>query len=191
MYLSSVSDRMKALPALAKAGIVAGGYVAAILFAACVVSIYISRTSGPDRQSYAAMFDFGDSLLFLAVFAAVSTIPTGLALVFLRQSRAFWVACSVAALAIASTALAAVAVPLLTTQGVMISACLNAWAGLAFPRIFVSPFLAASFGLSALVAPEARFRWLLFGAAGIEGVSSVYASFTGLPHCSSTKELNQ
>jgi hypothetical protein len=177
MQPSSVSDRIRALPALAKVGIVVGGYVAAILFAVCVVSIYISQTSGPDRQSYAAMFDFGDSLLFLAVFGVVSTIPTGLALVFLRQSRAFWVACSVTALAIASTALAAVAVTLLTTQTVALSASLNAWAGLAFPRIFVSPFLAASFGLSALVAPEARFRWFLFGAAGTEGVASVYGFF--------------
>jgi len=177
MELSSVSERMKALPALAKVGIVVGGYVAAILFAVCVVSIYISQTSGTDRQTYAAMFDFGDSLLFLAVFGVVSTIPTGLALVFLRRSRAFWVACSVTALAIASTALAAVAITLLTTTGVTVSASLNAWAGLAFPRIFVSPFLAASFGLSALVAPEARFRWFLFGVASVESAASLYGFF--------------
>jgi hypothetical protein len=48
---------------------------------------------------------------------------------------------------------------------------------LAFPQIFLSPFLAAAFSLSALVAPEARFRWYLFGAASMEGVSSIYGFF--------------
>jgi hypothetical protein len=41
----------------------------------------------------------------------------------------------------------------------------------------VSPFLAAAFGLSALVAPEARLRWWLFGAASAEGLSSIYGFF--------------
>lgn len=81
------------------------------------------------------------------------------------------------ALLVASTSLATVAVNLLEIQKVALSASLNVWAMLAFPRIFVSPFFAASFGLSALVAPEARFRWYLFGAASIEGVTSVYGFF--------------
>ena len=51
---------------VAKAGLVAIGYVAALAVALLVVGMYVARTSGPDRQSYGAMFAFGDSLLFLA-----------------------------------------------------------------------------------------------------------------------------
>ena len=168
---------MKTLPAVAKAGIVVGGYVAAILLAFCVISIYINQTSGPDRDASAGMYAFGDSLLFIAVFGVVSTIPTGLALVFLRQSRSFWIALSVVALVVASTSLAAVAVILWTPQKLALSASLDIWEALSVPRLFVSPFFAASFGLSALVAPQARFRWSLFGAASVEGVSAVYGFF--------------
>jgi hypothetical protein len=159
---------MQMLPAVAKAGIVVGGYAVAALVAFCVVSIYISQTSGPDRDASAGMYAFGDSLFFIAVFGIVSIIPTAMALVFLRQSRTFWLACSIAGLAVASTSLVVVAVTVFAPQSTSV------WAMLAFPRIFLSPFLAAAFGLSALIAPEARFRWCLFGAASAEGISSVY-----------------
>lgn len=52
---------MKLLPAGARTGIVAGGYAAALALAFCVVLVYISRTSGPDRDTYAAMYAFGDA----------------------------------------------------------------------------------------------------------------------------------
>lgn len=67
-----------------------------------------------------------------------------------------------------STGLAEVAVTMLASK------CVNPWAMLAFPGIFMSPFLAAAFGISALVAPGMRSRRALFGAADIESVSSVY-----------------
>jgi hypothetical protein len=177
MQLASSWYRVKTLPAVAKAGIVVGGYAAAILLAFCVVSIYIYQTSGPDRDASAGMYAFGDSLLFIAVFGVASTVPTALALVFLRQSRYFWIAVSVVALALASTSLAAVAAILLEQQKLALSPSLNVLAALAVLRILVAPFLAASFGLAALFAPEARFRWCLFGAASAEGLSSVYGFF--------------
>jgi hypothetical protein len=62
-------------------------------------------------------------------------------------------------------------------QKVALSASLGAWEVLAVPRILVSPFLAALFGLSALIAPAARFRRYLWGAAAIECVSSAYGFF--------------
>jgi len=58
-----------------------------------------------------------------------------------------------------------------------LSTGLGTWAMLAFPRIFLSPLLAALFGLAALIAPAKRFRWYLFSAAGIEGIASVYGFF--------------
>ena len=152
-----------------------GGYVAAILLAFGVVFIYINFTSGPYRDASSGMYAFGDSLLFIAVFGVISTIPTGLALVFLRQSRKFWIALCVVALVVASTSLAAVAVILLESRKLMFSASL--WPGLSAIRLFMSPFIAASVGLSALFAPEAGFRRYLFGAAAMEGVSSVYGFF--------------
>jgi hypothetical protein len=175
MQVTSSWYQIKTLPTMAKAGIVAGGYVAAILLAFGVVFIYINFTSGPYRDASSGMYAFGDSLFFIAVFGVVSTIPTGLALVFLRQSRMFWIALCVVALVVASTSLAAVAVIMWESQTFMPSASL--WPGLSAIRLFVSPFIAASVGLSALLALDARFRKYLFGAATTEGVSSVYGFF--------------
>src|SRR5450432_2905946 len=107
MQILSPLHRLKTLPTAAKFGIVAGGYIAAALLAFCVVYLYIDLTAGPDRDEYGGMYAFGDSLLFIAVFGVVAIIPTGLAFVFLQQSRKFWVACCFAAVAVASTSLAA------------------------------------------------------------------------------------
>lgn len=172
MQIASSWNRMNALPVLAKVGIVVGGYVAAILLAFGVVSVYVHQTGGPDRTTYGAMYDFGDGLLFIAAFGVVSTFPTGLALLFLRQSRRFWFVLSLGALVVASTSLGTVV--LLSMPSQTLSASLTAWSMLAFPRLFVSPFLAAAFGLSALFAPKSRFRWYLFGAASTEGFGCVY-----------------
>jgi hypothetical protein len=112
MNAASPLYRLKTLPAGAKAGIVAAGYAAALALAYGVVSIYLSRTSGPDRDTYAAMYAFGDALLFLGVFGAASTMPTGLAFVFLWQRRNFWFAFCAAAFLAAMTGLVAIAVAL-------------------------------------------------------------------------------
>ena len=173
---ASLLHRIKALPVPAKVGIVVGGYALAVLFSYCVVSIYIGLTSGPDRDASAGMYAFGDTLLFVAVFGVVSIVPTGLALLFLRKSSIFWAVCCVVALLVASTSLVMVGLDVLEPM-VTLSADLSTWAMLAFPRIFLSPFLAAAFGLSAFVAPNGRFRWCMLGAAGIEGVSSIYGFF--------------
>jgi hypothetical protein len=68
---------MQMLPAVAKAGIVVGGYVTAILAALCVVTISIHQASGFDRDASAGMHAFGDSLLFIAVFGVVSSVRRG------------------------------------------------------------------------------------------------------------------
>jgi hypothetical protein len=162
---------------MAKAGVVVGGYVVAVLSAVGVVLLYINQTNGPDRDASSGMYAFGDALLFIAVFGIVSTIPTAVALVFLRQSRKFWIALCVVALFAASTGLGAVAVTVLDSQQFALGASFDGWAALSVLRILVSPFVALSLGLSALVAPHVHFRWYLFGAAAGEGVSSVYGFF--------------
>ena len=159
---------MQALPALTKAGIVVGGYFAAFMLALGVVWIYIERTASPEREASAGMYGFGDLLLFIAVFGMVSAVPTMVTLVLLRRSRAFWIVISIVALALASTSIAEVAATVLAPQST------NLLAMLAFPRIFMSPFLAVAFGLAAWAAPGTRSRWCLLGAAAMEAASAVY-----------------
>lgn len=175
MQITSLLSRMTTLPAWVKTGIVAGGYMAAILIASGVVAIFV-KLSGPERDASSGMAAFGEMLLFVAVFGVVSIVPTALALFFLRQCRRFWWACSVLALIIGGTSLAAVGLNILVPTG-MLSGSLGVWAMFAFLRIFLSPFLAVSFALSALIAPTTGFRWCLFAAASMEAVSSLYGFF--------------
>ncbi len=169
--MASPLEQMKALSALAKAGIVVGGYTAAILCAVGVVAFYVMLTDGPERELSSGMYAFGDSLLFMAVFGTVSIVPTGLSLFFLRQNRGFWIALCVVALLVAGTGTAEVAAMVLVPEST------SMWVLLAVPRIFMAPFLAAAFGLAVLIAPTAGFRWWMFAAASMEVATSVYGSF--------------
>ena len=68
-----------------KIALVVTGYVVAVLVAAGVVPVYIALTDSPDRQASSGMYASRDSLLFLAVFGVVGSIPTGAALFYLRS----------------------------------------------------------------------------------------------------------
>jgi hypothetical protein len=158
-----------------KIGLVAAGYVGAFLVASAVVAVYVAATSGPDRQTYGVMYDFGDSLLFLGVFAAVGVLPTGAALFFLRPNRMFWAALSAAALAIAATALAAFIAHVMA-RAAGTSSMLYAWSSLAGLRILVAPLFALAFFLSGLLAPNRASRITLFGVTVIEAGVFAYAA---------------
>src|SRR5262245_27610151 len=95
------------MKALAKVSLVGLGYIGALVIAFGVVSLYIACTNGADRETYAAMFAFGDSLLFLAVFGIAAVLPTGAALFFLRPYRPFWRVVSAIAVAMAVSGVAA------------------------------------------------------------------------------------
>jgi hypothetical protein len=152
-----------------KVGLVVAGYIAAFLVAAAIVAIYIASTDGPDRQTYGAMYDFGDFLLFLAAFAAAAVPPTGAALFFLRPHRPFWIVVSVGALGIAATAVGAF-MTYLAARTAGASSMLYAWSGLAGFRILVGPLFALAFFLSCLFAPTRRARIALLVATLIEAV---------------------
>jgi hypothetical protein len=155
---------------LAKVGIVAGAYGLAFVMACVVVAVYVAATSGPDRQTYAAMYDFGDSLLFLGVLG-VATVPgTAVALFFLRPVRSFWIVLPVVAVAIASTGLAAMLVHL-AQQQVAAGSALHGWSALAVLRILVAPVFVLLFLVSALVAPSRGSRMALFAACAIEATA--------------------
>jgi hypothetical protein len=177
MQVAASLLRMTALPNLTKTGIVAGGYVAAVLIATLFVSIYIDMTSGPDREASGGMYSFGDSLLFIAVFGIVSTIPTGLALYFLRRNRVFWGTLCAAALLMMGTGLLSVVIVALDSRNIPVLQTINVWFLFAVPRIFVAPFVLLSFWLAALVAPDTRFRRCLWAAAAGELITGVYGFF--------------
>ncbi len=161
---------------LAKFGVVLAGYVAAVLAANAAVALRIAHTSGPDAQASAGMYAFGEGLLFIAVFGAVALVPTSLALWFLRPFRWFWVVLSVAALAIAATAIPAAALCVLERFLVLPrESLLSVLAARAFLRTIASPPLAPAFMVAGVFAPTWRSRWALLAAAGMEGAVAVYA----------------
>src|SRR5204863_3146649 len=151
-----------------KVASVLGGYVVAFLIASAVVAIYVAATSGANRQAYGAMYDFGDSLLFLAVFGVAAVPATAAALFFLRPCRSFWLALSVVALAIALTGVAACIEFLAARTAFRAGSILPAWSGLAVLRILVAPLFALTFLLSGLFAPSRSARIALIVATVIE-----------------------
>ena len=151
-----------------KVATVLGGYVVAFLFAYAVIAIYVEATSGPDRDTYAAMYDFGDSLLFLAVFGVAAVPSTAAALFFLRPYRSFWIGLSVAALAIAVTGVVACIEFLAARAAFQAGSILSAWSSLAVLRILVAPLFALTFLLSGLFAPNRSYRIALLVATVIE-----------------------
>jgi len=153
--------------AAAKVGLVAAGYVGAFLVASAVVAVYVASTSGPDRQTYGAMYDFGDSLLFLGVLGVAAVPATAAALFFLRPHRRFWLALCVVVPAVAITALMAL-IGYVLGQGAGANAAYKAWSALAVLRILASPLFAGAFLLSGLLAPGRAFRLVLFAATLIE-----------------------
>src|SRR5262249_23056751 len=129
----------------AKTLLVLGGFIAAAAIAAAVVAYYIAQTSGPDRTAYAAMYDFGDLLLFLAVFAVASIPAAGAALYFLRPWQPLWRLLSIAAIFSSLASLAsAVAYAMRSSY---------AWIALAPLGIFAAPATALLFLLSGIFAP--------------------------------------
>lgn len=151
-----------------KVASVLGGYVVAFLIASAVVAVYVAATSGADRQAYGAMYDFGDSLLFLAVFGVAAVPATAAALFFLRPCRSFWLALSIAALALALTGVAACLVFLAARAAFRTGSVPSAWSGLAVLRILVAPLFALAFLLSGLFAPNRFARISLIVATVIE-----------------------
>jgi hypothetical protein len=152
---------------VARAGLVAGGYVAAFAIAWLVVRMYIAATNVPDRQVYGAMYDFGDSLLFLGTLGLAAVPATGAALFFLRGSPAFWKVLSITALAIACTSVAAFLIylaPMMHSP----KPVANSWSAFASLRILVAPLFALFFLLSWLFAPNRSARIALLAAGLIE-----------------------
>jgi hypothetical protein len=151
--------------ARAKLGLVAAGYCGAVVLGAAVVMVNAAWTAGPDRLASSGMSAFGDSLLFLAVFGVAAAAPTGVALYFLRPYHSFWRVLAIAAVIIAATGLASLAVSL-TVRTVGASPIVQSWSAFAVLRILVAPLVALAFLVSGAFAPLRPAR-IALGAATI------------------------
>ena len=157
---------------LAKVGLVAAGYAAAFGLASAVVAVYVAATSTLDRQTYAGMYAFGDSLVFLGVFGVAALVPTGVACFFLRPYPAFWRLISIAAVAMAAIAAAALAA-YLVGQGAPATSSMSAWGAVAVLRILVAPMFALVFLVAGVIAPRRGPRFALLGAGAVEAAAFV------------------
>jgi len=153
---------------LRKIGVVAAGYVIAVAAAFAVVSVYVAATSGPDRQTYAAMYDFGDMLLWLAVFGVAALPATGAALFFLRPYSLFWRASSTGARVLAATAV-------VTLFACVAPGMFGSWSALPAQSLSGATLL---FLLSALFAPARPFQRTFAIATAIEAALFVSVFFT-------------
>ena len=151
--------------------IVLSGFIAAALIASGVVAIRIATTSGPDRETYAAMYDFGDSILFLAVFAVAAIPATGAALYFLRPWRPLWLMLSVAAVICGATSLAAALSYAMRSPQV--------WAPL---RLFAVPATGSVFLMSGIFAPTRSARILFLATTALDVFALAYVVGTVWHH---------
>jgi hypothetical protein len=150
----------------AKVAVVGTGYLAALAIAYVALRIYISTTSAADRQTYGAMFAFGDGLYFLGVLCVASIPATGMGLFFLRPYAIFWRALS--AFFILITALTFVAL------GIYAAEPASPWSALIPLWLLASPVFGAAAFVSGVFAPQHTSRRVLFTTAFVEGVVFVY-----------------
>ncbi len=159
-----------------KAGIVAAGYVGAFLVAWATVAIRVANTNGPDAQAASGMYAFGDSLLFVAVFGVAALVPTGMALIFLKPYRTFWIVLSALGLCVAATGAGAV-ILYVTGRQAAAQSPLAAWSSLSVLRLLVAPVLAPVFLLSAVLSPRRFPRFAFLAATAMEAAVSAYIGF--------------
>lgn len=166
----------------AKLLLVGSGYAVALVTATAVVHAWQLRTSGPDAQAMAGMYAFGDLLLFLGVFSAVGSVPTALALWFLRPFDVFWRALSTLSLAIAATCLVAAATYAMG-RSPEYARYVGDWPGFAVLRLLVAPLFGGAFVLGGLLAPSRRPRLALLAAGALESAVSLCVAFVWMvPH---------
>ena len=150
--------------------LVLAGYVLALAASTVSVMLYDRGFPPADRQAMGGMIAGGEMMLGGAVFCLVSIVPTGLALWFLRGSRRFWSAFSVAGPAFAIAGLAAALMPL-AARGAMARVPVLVLVGfLGLVQMLGAPLWIGSFLLFAVLAPARDLRRRMLVAAAIEGV---------------------
>jgi len=162
---------------LAKIALVLAGYLGAFLAAGLTFAFCQARAQENPAVYNSGMAAGGDGILVLAVFGAVSLIPTALALFFLRSHAKFWSVFSILSLALAATAPLAEVLNTLLAKSPLYQQPL--WAVLGFIsllRIGATILFTVAFLVFAILAPHkpARGRFLI--AAAIEAAVFLYAA---------------
>jgi hypothetical protein len=154
-----------------KLGLVLGGYALAFVTSGVCVFLYDRRWTAADNQTMGGMIAGGEMMLGFAVFCLAATVPTGLALWFLRGSRRFWSVFTTAGLIFAISGLCVVLMPLAVGAGAMGTVPAFVFMGLlAIVQMFGSPVWIAGFLLFAVLAPARDLRRRMLLAAAIEVV---------------------
>jgi hypothetical protein len=153
-----------------KLGLVLGGYALAFVASGICVFLYDRRWTPADNQTMGGMIAGGEMMLGFAVFCTGATVPTGLALWFLRESRKFWSAFTTAGLFFATVGLAAVLLPLAVRGATETVPAFMLLGVFAIVQMFGSPLWIAGFLLFAVLAPARDLRRRMLIAAAIEVV---------------------
>ncbi len=162
--------------------LVLGGYVLALVSAAAVVHAWQLRTSGPDAQAMSGMYAFGDLLWFVGVFCAVGSVPTALALYFLRPFPVFWRALATVSGIVAATSLMAAATYAMG-RSAEYARYVGEWPSFAVLRLLAAPIFGGAFVLGGLFAPSRGPRLALLAAGTVEsGVALCVAFYWMVPH---------
>src|SRR5262249_58193871 len=93
-----------------QSGLVAAGYVLAVVAGAVAGYVYDARVSALPYDTSGGMYAGGEALTSLGVFLLAALVPTLVMLWFLRRNRRFWQAIAIASLAFAVCGLVAVIV---------------------------------------------------------------------------------
>jgi hypothetical protein len=146
---------------------VLAGYLLALAAGGVAGWWYDVRVSSLPYDTSGGMYAAGQAMAALGTFLAVSLLPTGLALWFLRPYPRFWKGAAVAALAFAGAGLLAVLSPLvIRAQPTTIPLALLSLVQLA--HLLGSPLWIAGLALFAILSPAGPARRLLVAALGVE-----------------------
>ena len=152
---------MQTLRPAVKLGIVLGGLVIALAVAWTAMEIRQRLNADDPAQGMQA---FGDMVVGFVVFTVLALAPLGLALFWLRPVPQFWTILTSGAATYTLTGPVAVLV-----SGPLRSVLGN-WALFGAIRVSTMPLSALALATSALFAPAVRQRWILLGAAFLDGV---------------------
>ena len=158
---------------------VLAGFVAAFLVADA--ALYLRELRMPaEAKTSVGMHAFGDLILFVEVFGASATVPTALALYFLRPFRKLWLVFSIGCLTLAFTGVVAAAVVIWAhSLHTDVDVLWHALASVSILRTLLSPMLRTSFLVSVLVAQ----RGVAVGFCSRQRPWRAQHSPPGLPGC--------
>jgi len=151
-----------------KVGLVLGGYLLALVAGVVATWLYDLRFSPADQQASGGMIAFGELMFGGGVFAAVSAVPTALALWFVRRHRGTWEWFTIGSIVFAlvgALGVLALLTATLETAGTPVIAWMSV---LGIAQVFGAPIWIGGFALFAFLAPERDLRRRMLVATAIE-----------------------